>query len=146
MAIPYEGFWINAWIERRSEITPSWVALADDATGADRRVTFRELSDRAKLVAGYMRSELSVERGDVVAMLSWGRIEVLEVLFACSRVGAVFAPLNTRLAALELIDLAKDIQPKVLFFEKEHVGKAEAIADALKVPRLIHIGGEGLGS
>ena len=144
-AVPFEGFWINTWIERRAELSPSWVALADDAAGGVRRVVFRELSERARRVAGYMRSELGVGRGDVVAMLSWGRVEVLEVLFACSRIGAIFAPLNVRLAAPELTDLAGDVQPKALFFEGEHARKAKAVAESLGVRELVHIGEGGFG-
>jgi|GEM_PF-5441660 len=98
-AIAYRGFWVNTWVERRAELTPGWVALADDAAGAVRRFSFRDLSERAKRLAGYMCSELGVGLGDVVAVLSWGRVEVLEALFACSRIGAILAPLNTSLPA-----------------------------------------------
>jgi acyl-CoA synthetase (AMP-forming)/AMP-acid ligase II len=42
-----------------------------------------------------------VKRGDCVAFLGYNSPEMLALLFSCARLGALFMPLNWRLAAPE---------------------------------------------
>jgi len=141
--IASSGSWINNWIERRAELTPNWLALMDDAVG-DRRITFKEFNERASKVAGFLKYSLNVSKGDVVAMISWARIEVLEVLFACMKIGAVFVPVNVRLSASEIIDLLKDMDVKVLVYEDEFLDKVSGIVKGLGSVKTIVLGEKGL--
>lgn len=88
---------IGSWTARRARKTPDHVALVGG--GASR--TYADLHARAGALAlGLQR--LGVGRGDRVAYLGPNDPTYLETLFATARLGAVFVPLNTRLAAREL--------------------------------------------
>jgi len=141
--IPYEGYWINDWISRRAELTPNWIALIDFVEG-DRRLTFREFNERIKRLAGFMKYELGIEKGSIISILSWPRIEVLDVLFACMKIGAIFAPINTRYAVREIAEYINEIGPKVLIYESEFVDKVSKVRENIKVQYYIHIGANGI--
>ena len=144
MKIPFEGKWINDWISKRSSITPDWVAILDNATGDLRRFTFRDINERASRAAAYLKYELGVSKGDFLCILSWPRVEVLDLLFACSKLGAIFFPLNTRYTAIEISEILREYKPKVFAYEDEFQSQRE-IASA-KVPALININHRETGS
>lgn len=57
----------------------------------------------------------SVLAGERVACLSKNRAEVLALQLACARLGAIFVPLNWRLAESELEVLIADCKPRVIY-------------------------------
>ncbi len=67
-----------------------------------------EFDHRVAKLAGYLRDGLGVSRGDRVAVLSANSSNVFEIQFACFRIGAVFVPLNWRLAVPELVSILAD--------------------------------------
>ncbi|MGQ4891334.1 MAG: AMP-binding protein [Candidatus Njordarchaeia archaeon] len=137
--IPYEGFWINDWISRRAELTPDWLALVDDADG-ERRVTFSQFVERVKHLSACLKEEMAIGKGDVVAILSWPRIEVLDVLFACMQLGAVFAPINTRYSPREINEFLNEIKPKVLFFETDFMETVNKVLESFSIENTVIIG------
>jgi fatty-acyl-CoA synthase len=99
------------WLARRAELSPSRLAVVDPERGE--RISYREWNRRAERVA---RSLLiaGIRRGDRVAVLAESSIEVLDLLFACGKLGAVFLPLNWRLADRELERLLAHARARVL--------------------------------
>ena len=96
----------------------------------ERRLTVSELHERVdRLAAGL--TELGVGRGDVVALLLYNRPEFLELLYAVSRVGAVFLPLNYRLSEEEWAYILDNAQAKVLVTEPEFVRPTDRMAGKL---------------
>ncbi|MEW1863894.1 long-chain fatty acid--CoA ligase [Streptomyces sp. NPDC088194] len=73
-------------------------------TGGDQpqRRTFRETGARAVQLAGALRDELGVGRGDRVATLMWNNAEHMEAYLAIPSMGAVLHTLNLRLPAGQL--------------------------------------------
>lgn len=113
------GTWVNDWISRRADISGDWVALKDDVQRPLRAVTFSQLNAASGRVARLLREDFGVGKGDVVALLSWSRIEFVEVLLACFKLGAVLAPVNTRYSKREISEFVSTAKPRVLLFEKE---------------------------
>lgn len=70
-------------------------------TTDDGQLTYRDLHHRSQECAGALRA-LGVGRGDVVAVLLYNRVEFIELMLGCAQVGAIFMPLNWRLAGPEL--------------------------------------------
>jgi len=70
----------------------------------DRDVTWAELDRRTSRLAQSLRA-LGVAEGDRVAALVPNSIEFCETVIACFKLGAVFVPLNFRLAPLELAEI-----------------------------------------
>jgi fatty-acyl-CoA synthase len=88
---------ISDWIAHWGSVTPEKAALRFEG----RSVSYAELEgDVARVAAGLRASGVSV--GDRVAYLGPNCPELLELLFACARLGAIFVPLNARMPAAEL--------------------------------------------
>src|SRR6185436_4546723 len=73
----------------------------------DRRQTWREFRDRVARFAGALRAA-GVQPGDRVAILSLNGVSYLEYFYAVPWAGALVVPLNTRLAAPELVAIIND--------------------------------------
>jgi len=72
-----------------------------------RKQSYRELWERAQALSKAL-SELGARRGDRIAIYMLNNPQFLEVVYACFEIGAVVAPLNTRLAADELVFIIND--------------------------------------
>ncbi|MFC5664416.1 AMP-binding protein [Kitasatospora misakiensis] len=88
---------IGSWPARRARRTPHRTALLHEG----RSTSYVEPHRRSGRPA-HLPHLRGVRRGDRVAFLGPNHPAFLEALFAAGRVGAVFVPLNTRLAAPEL--------------------------------------------
>ena len=88
---------IGSWTARRARKTPNRTALIHE----DRAISYADLHDSSTRLAHALRS-LGVAKGDRVAFLGPNHPSFLLTLFACGQLGAVFLPLNTRLAPAEL--------------------------------------------
>ncbi len=113
------------WLERLSTLWPNRVAITDPDTATE--YTYGELRDRAEAAARGL-ARLGVRRGDRVALLMENGVEILDLLFACGRLGAILVPLNWRLAAREIADLMRDVEPSLVVAGPEYVDLAQATA------------------
>ncbi|MEV7794073.1 long-chain fatty acid--CoA ligase [Streptomyces sp. NPDC087512] len=116
---------IGSWPTRRARRTPDRTALVHEG----RARTYRELHQRVLRLAHALRG-LGVRRGDRIAYLGPNHPAFLETLFAAGALGAVFVPLNTRLAPPELAYTLTDSGSTVLVHAPECAGTARAAADA----------------
>ena len=88
---------VGSWLERRRPKSGSNTALI----AGERSISYAELAERTDRLANALRRR-GVARGDRVAYLGENDPAFVETFFACGLLGAVFVPLNTRLAAPEL--------------------------------------------
>jgi len=100
---------LGSWPRRRARLSPDAEAL----TQGSRRLTYRQLADRVARWASALH-DLGVRRGDRVAWLGANDIATFEAFFATGLLGAIFVPLNTRLAAVELRYMLDDCGASVL--------------------------------
>ena len=92
-------------------------------------LTYGGFAQRIAKLAGVLR-ELGVGAGDRVAHLGYNGPEILELLFACARLGAALTPLNWRLAAPEYSFIVGDAKPSLLFVEQPFYDQAQTLAAA----------------
>ncbi|MEM9301147.1 MAG: long-chain fatty acid--CoA ligase [Pseudomonadota bacterium] len=104
---------VRDWIATHANRTPDALAQIDHATG--RRFTYAEMHERVARIAGHLRETVGIGVGDVVAVLGNNSSDMLDIDFACGRIGAIFLPMNTRLAAPEIAFQLDDARPRVLF-------------------------------
>ncbi len=90
-----------------------------------RTLTYRELADRACRLANVLAA-LGVRRGDRIALASENRSEVIEVLLAAARLGAIVACQNWRLAAPELAGCVGLVEPVVTIASPRHASRLDA--------------------
>ncbi len=112
------------WLATRATLSPQRVALIDAQTR--RRVSYQRF-DAGANQAAHRLLELGISSGERVGVISRNRIEVLELLFACARVRAVFAGLNWRLAGPELAAQVAACQPTLVLYEAEFAEQASAL-------------------
>ena len=107
-------FGLGSWPHRRARIDPDRPAFRQ----GEGELTYRQLADRVKALAGALHAA-GVRRGDRVAYLAANSIAGFETFFAAGRLGAIFAPLNTRLTTPELTYLVRDCAPTVLVHDQD---------------------------
>src|SRR5699024_7973113 len=84
-------------------------------------------------------TDRGVNRGDRVAYLGENSIEFLETLFALGSIGAVFVPLNTRLAAPEVAFHLEDAGAQMLIASQAMEPLATAGIKVTAVERLVFV-------
>ncbi|MFF2246393.1 long-chain fatty acid--CoA ligase [Arthrobacter sp. NPDC058130] len=92
-----ENFGIGSWLQRRRPKSGSKTAVI----AGERQLSYVQLAERSIRLANAFRDR-GVAKGDRVAYLGENDPSFLETLFAAGLAGAVFVPLNTRLAPPEI--------------------------------------------
>ncbi|WP_244253534.1 acyl-CoA synthetase [Micromonospora antibiotica] len=129
---------IGAWVARRRLRSPDKVALVH---GADATVTYAQFADAVDRVSAVLRGR-GVGVGDAVAYLGENSPEFLQVMFGVAQVGAVFVPVNTRLAPPEVGHLLTDSAARVLIHDPEFAAPVAAALPAARPPQTV-VTGEG---
>lgn len=84
----------------------------------DDRISYLELDERIRRIAGWLQ-EQGLGAGDVLAMLMKNSPAFIEIGFAASHVGAIFMPLNYRLAAEEVNYICDHAGAKMICVDAE---------------------------
>jgi acyl-CoA synthetase (AMP-forming)/AMP-acid ligase II len=88
--------------------------------------SFGQVNSRVNSIANALR-RAGVGRQDRVALFATDCVQYLETVLACMKVGAVFVPLNFRLAQPELQALLRAAEPKALFYSDRYTGMVRAV-------------------
>ncbi|MFJ6837793.1 o-succinylbenzoate--CoA ligase [Streptomyces sp. NPDC091209] len=126
---------LGSWPARRARKTPHRTALihGDDMLG------YAELHTRTTRLAHALRT-LGIGRGDRIAYLGPNHPSYLETLFAAGLLGAVFVPLNPRLAGPEIAYQLADSGAEVLIHASAQAGLAVGPPDGTEVRTVIEVG------
>ena len=130
-----------------SRIVEHWAAMRPDRVaihfgGAD--LTWAALARRVD-EATLRLASLGVHRGDRVAFLGYNHPELLAILFACARLGALLVPLNFRLAPAEHADILANAEASVLIVDPDFTAHAAAFRARLPLLRLAALEGTPAG-
>jgi fatty-acyl-CoA synthase len=128
------------WIQRHAERTPEKLALVDAHTG--RELTYAQLNRRANRGASFLQDTLGIQPGDRVSILAKNSSDYYEVLFACSKMGAILNTLNWRLTVPELAFILNDCAPRVLIYEPEFAAAVDALRPQIEAEFYIVMGDE----
>ena len=111
--------------------TPRKLAVHD--LTADSRHSYAQLDDAIDRAASVLHTLLGEPRGKRVAVLSRNSAQMLVLHFACVRTGAIFVPLNWRLAPAEITFMLADCEPTLIALEPTFEDRLEHGT----VPRLL---------
>jgi len=111
---------------------PSKTAYLD----GDRRIDWAQLNGRACRLAQFLRAA-GVQRGDRVASISCDCIELVEVVVACAKIGAVRVGINHRYAPPEIEHILDDCGARVVFVQAALAESVGAIAPRLAAPPVL---------
>ena len=125
---------IREWAAKRSEV----VALVH----GERELSYGEMHERSSRLA---QALLACGAGAEARIAYLGRTapEVVELLFATSKIGAVTVPLNWRLAAPELAAILADSGAPVLIADAGHAAIAAELAEAVPQALRVVVVGDG---
>jgi len=129
---------IGFWLAKRRLKDPDKTAVVF----GDHELTYRELADAADRVAAVLWHR-GIRRGDAVAYIGENSPQFLEVMFGAAQLGAVFVPVNTRLAAPEVQHLLVDSGARAVVLDPEFLERAMLGVEAGRIAHVI-VTGEGL--
>ena len=131
---------ITDWVAHHARTHPEKIATIDLASG--RRHTYARMDDRVGRVAGALL-KLGVRPGDRIGLIGLNSSDVLDIIFASWRIGAVHLALNFRLTAEELGFILADAQPSLMIADSAFSELVSALSADL--PETRWIGTDGLG-
>ncbi len=131
-------------LSARARLTPDRVALVDMDSG--RRYSYVQLNARANRLANLLRERYGVQKGDRVSILAHNSVDYIDLFYGLAKIGAIFAPLNWRLVARELVYIVNDCEPKVLFCGAEFAGLLAEMRPEVNVPHYVALEGAAVDS
>ncbi len=127
-------------IATHARAMPNHLALADLAS--DRRWSYGKLHRAVDRLAAWIVGEYGAASGVRLSTLSKNNAEMVILQFACIRAGAIFMPLNWRLAVKELEGLVADASPVLLFCQQGFTPPDNA-PDTLDIAGMLTLGTAG---
>lgn len=119
-------------IRWRARVTPDVPAIWFEG----RQTTFRELDRRSNRVANAL-IERGVLPGDRICILDQNHDEFFEVIFGIAKAGAVYVPVNWRLAPPEVLYVVNDAAAKILFAGSAFAACVEKIQGEFKTVQTV---------
>lgn len=104
------------WLKARAEDRPDDLAMVDLFSG--RKTTYGEMYDRSRRIAGVLKEVYGISPGDRVMVVAYNDTDLYEILLACWRIGAIYMPVNWRLAPPELAAITADATPSIVIADK----------------------------
>ncbi|MEU9207039.1 long-chain fatty acid--CoA ligase [Streptomyces sp. NPDC048415] len=126
---------LGSWPARRARKTPHRTALIH----GDSSVSYAELYTRTTRLAQALRA-LGLRRGDRIAYLGPNHPAYLETLFAAGALGAVFVPLNPRLAGPEIAYQLGDSGARALVYAPTLAGLVAGLPGSTDVRTFVEVG------
>jgi fatty-acyl-CoA synthase len=106
---------LSFWLEKNASFTPKKIAINFEGE----KITYQNFIKKVHDHARALKHIYGVGRGDRVSFLGMNHPDLLYLFFACARLGAIFLPLNWRLAVPEHLFILKDATAKVLVCDAE---------------------------
>ena len=121
-----------------ARVSPDKLAVND--LTQSRRFTYAELEAAVQKATVALTAATGDPNGQRIVMVARNRAEMLIAHFACIRCGAIFVPVNWRLAPAEVAHILADCRPALIIAEPEFGGLVEdrdcprLAIDALETP------------
>ncbi|MCW3492538.1 o-succinylbenzoate--CoA ligase [Microbacterium sp. SSM24] len=129
---------LGSWLPRRRLRNPDKTALIH---GDGQQLSYAQLAHTAEQISAIL-AEHGIRDGDRVAYLGENSPEFLATLFGTVRIGAVFVPINTRLAAPEIRHVLADSGATVLLHDPEFTDRLAPVLETLDV-QVVQTGASG---
>ena len=126
--------YITQALKRNVQLFPNKTSTAY----LDRSFTWQESLERISKIA-YSIKKLDISEGDRVAILAHNSDRYFEFLYSVSWAGAVFVPINTRLAPPEIEFWINDSESKLLFVDKNFAEIVINLKKENKIPSVKNI-------
>jgi fatty-acyl-CoA synthase len=131
---------VTDWIAYHARTTPDKLATIDLAS--KRKHSYADMNDRVSRIAGFLR-DAGIEQGDRVGLIAMNSSDVLDIIFATWRIGAVHLALNFRLTAPELAFIVEDASPKMVIADIVFADMVKELRSQMPAVRWVETDGLG---
>ena len=132
VAAPLPKIGMGQWFTERALRDGHRKALTFEGT----TWTYAEMLEQVDHMAGALLAG-GVEKGTRVGYLGFNHPMFFFALFACSKIGAVFVPLNFRLAGPEFEYIISDAGVHTLLVDSDHIAVIETVREKLPCKRYL---------
>ncbi|MGD9281993.1 MAG: AMP-binding protein, partial [Desulfobacterales bacterium] len=126
---------IGSWLMKRALLTPDKEAVVD----GEKRLNYQQLNRRVNRLTNALQAA-GLQLGDRISILSYNRLEFVEVIMAAAKLGLILVPLNWRLTPAELAFNLNDSGAETLFFDADLVKLASSVKGTTALKRFIVFG------
>jgi acyl-CoA synthetase (AMP-forming)/AMP-acid ligase II len=112
---------LHELLDAAADRSPRSAALSS----RDRSLTYRELASASTRMAAFLQRE-GLRRGDRVVVTAADGIDIAVLIYAASRLGAVFSVLHEQVRGGPLEHVLRDCEPKLLVSDDPHAGRTAA--------------------
>lgn len=117
------------WLERHAALRPGQAAIRYWAAGDEAEDWSYAALQRAAVSFARYLTESGIRAGDRVAFLDLNDARFAVVMFAAARIGAVFVPLNFRLAIDEIVEIVNDCEAGALVYGDQFEETRKAVQE-----------------
>jgi fatty-acyl-CoA synthase len=119
---------LSSFVAFHAARTPERTALVYEGA----RISYARFLDRIERTAGWLASQ-GIGTEDVVAALMKNSLAFVELAFAASHIGAVFLPINFRLAASEVAYILGNSGARLLLADAEFAATVASLSPVVLV-------------
>jgi acetyl-CoA synthetase len=121
--------WARDWFDHLATSQPTVAALwMVEPDGSEQRITYAEMSDRSRHLAGWLAGH-GIRQGDRVLLVLGNCVPLWELTLACIRLGAVIIPATTLLSTDDLRDRVQRGEARAVVAHGADAPKFAGIAD-----------------
>ncbi|MFY0545062.1 class I adenylate-forming enzyme family protein [Brevibacillus sp. H7] len=127
---------IGSWLPKQCERFGDKTALVY----REKRFTYAQFNERVNRLADCFLAQ-GVQKGTRVGAILFNTNEMIEVLFACAKIGAICVPINYRLSVDEIEYIANDAGVDWLFYdERMQAAVTELTKRKTAIQTWVHVG------
>ncbi len=93
-------------------------------------INFNNFRSKVQNTIAHLANDYGVKSGDRIAYLGINHPNILYLVYACSHLGAIFTPYNSRLAEDEYRYLVKNSEPNMCFYDSNFSTVSNQLEDA----------------
>lgn len=104
------------------------------------KYTYQEFNERVNKLSHALQNQ-GIQKGDKVAFMLFNCNQLVETIYACSKIGAIFVPINSRFIGREIQHVLQNSQAIILIYDyrfSEEVQKASKKATSVKIFITVH--------
>src|SRR5690625_2181847 len=111
-------------------------------TFMDKKFTYKQFNERINQLSHALRDK-GIQKGDKVAFMLFNCNELFEIIYACSKIGAIFVPINSRFIGREIQHVLQNSQATMLIYDHRFSEEVlKAAEQAVETEIFITVGGE----
>jgi len=111
-------------------------------TFMDKKFTYKQFNERINQLSHALRDK-GIQKGDKVAFMLFNCNELFEIIYACSKMGAIFVPINSRFIGREIQHVLQNSHATMLIYDHRFSEEVQKAAEqAVETEIFITVGGE----